>query len=149
MRTDSQMTQSWLPYCHDAQGCSPLYLVSYCPFHSYEGTEEYTNPTVDDVAIYSSKFNFPLKINLSKSELSINSVTVLVCCSLWGCKESDTTEWLNNKLSSWDHTGFPPSSLMGSCHPCTPHCAGGGTHLDPLTMAFLSSWNPSVGMTSW
>ena len=22
----------------------------------------------------------------------------LVCCSPWGCKESDTTEWLNNNI---------------------------------------------------
>ena len=32
----------------------------------------------------------------------------LACCSPWGCKESDTTEWLNNNnitshLSQWGH----------------------------------------------
>ena len=25
----------------------------------------------------------------------------LVCCSPWGCKESDTTEWLNNNKSNY------------------------------------------------
>ena len=25
----------------------------------------------------------------------------LACCSLWGCRESDMTEWLNNNFSKW------------------------------------------------
>ena len=25
----------------------------------------------------------------------------LACCSPWGCKESDTTEWLNNSIFDW------------------------------------------------
>ena len=40
----------------------------------------------------------------------------LACCSLWGCKESDMTEWLNNNLcSSWcmlANTDFPSSHMM-------------------------------------
>ena len=31
----------------------------------------------------------------------------LVCCSPWGCKGSDTTEWLNNKNNKDMATGFP------------------------------------------
>ena len=40
-----------------------------------------------------------------------------VCCSLWGCKESDTTEWLNNNdkasMLALNHTGLVE---MGSFH---------------------------------
>ena len=36
------------------------------------------------------------------------------CCSTWGCEESDTTEWLNNKL--WLHLGLRCSALaFSSC----------------------------------
>ena len=30
----------------------------------------------------------------------------LACCGSWGCKESDTTEWLNWKLKSWEDTPY-------------------------------------------
>ena len=36
----------------------------------------------------------------------------LPCCSLWGCKESDMTEWLNWSLS------FHWNSIMLSKYPC-------------------------------
>ena len=40
----------------------------------------------------------------------------LACCSLWGCKESDTIEQLNNmfKLSSWDLPGVPVVKTLRS-----------------------------------
>ena len=40
----------------------------------------------------------------------------LVCCSPWGCKELDTTEWLNNnKCFSWNWRAFVwGSKLWGS-----------------------------------
>ena len=36
----------------------------------------------------------------------------LVCCSSWGCKESDTTEWLN-----WTESHLQPSYLLGIFSP--------------------------------
>ena len=42
----------------------------------------------------------------------------LPCCSPWGCKESDTTEWLNNnKPMGWIAIKHPrPLQNLGSCH---------------------------------
>ena len=37
----------------------------------------------------------------------------LMCCSPWGCKESDMTEWLNNNNNKWHRYGLncvPPNS---------------------------------------
>ena len=43
----------------------------------------------------------------------------LACCSSWGCKESDTTEWLN--WTELRHlTGFPSSRLFW---PCSVFCS--------------------------
>ena len=36
----------------------------------------------------------------------------LACCSSWGCKESDTTEWLNGSSGRWWRAGKP-----GVCSP--------------------------------
>ena len=46
----------------------------------------------------------------------------LACCSPWGCKESDTTEQLNNNsiLSGHDHHPFVPSPNHHH-----PHADGG------------------------
>ena len=43
----------------------------------------------------------------------------LVCCSPWGCKESNRTEWLNNKAAPMirrldTSRNFPPHSKMPS-----------------------------------
>ena len=32
----------------------------------------------------------------------------LVCCSPWGCKDSDTTEWLNNDKQTWTSWWWKP-----------------------------------------
>jgi len=39
----------------------------------------------------------------------------LVCCRPWGCKESDTTQWLNwaELKVKWGHTCGPTSSMIG------------------------------------
>ena len=48
-----------------------------------------------------------------------------MCCSLWGPKESDTTEWLNNNSSAWkirhsmqifktNKERFPPALLLAA-----------------------------------
>ena len=37
----------------------------------------------------------------------------LACCSPWGCKESDTTEWLNWTERHWDIWMQPPERLEG------------------------------------
>ena len=37
----------------------------------------------------------------------------LACCSPWGCKESDTTEWANsNKLHQWQFPAFDSALLL-------------------------------------
>ena len=41
----------------------------------------------------------------------------LVCCSAWGCKELDTTEWLNNN----NNNSFATSEYV-SVHPCIYPC---------------------------
>ena len=46
--------------------------------------------------------------------------TLLVCCSPWDCKESSTTEWLNNK-------GETAVSQRGQKRKCGPG-TGGSTH---------------------
>ena len=56
----------------------------------------------------------------------------LGCCSAWGCKELDTTEWLNNN----------------TCVPfiATPWAAA---HQASLSMGFPGSWNTGVGAISF
>ena len=35
----------------------------------------------------------------------------LACCSPWGCKESDTNEWLNKKINPVHESWIPPKAL--------------------------------------
>ena len=39
----------------------------------------------------------------------------LVGCSLWGCKESDTTEWLSNKISNKNNWATKISNYLKTC----------------------------------
>ena len=52
----------------------------------------------------------------------------LACCSPWGCKESDTTYWLNNSLPLWCPAPADPASgsLRDQPTPLTPGLWGAG-----------------------
>ena len=42
-----------------------------------------------------------MDLNLSKLQEMVMNKGILGCCSPWGCKESDRTEWLNNNNNTF------------------------------------------------
>ena len=66
----------------------------------------------------------------------------LVCCSSWGCKELDTTEWLNSS----NYTNRAPRAVgtkaccyLSTGSPCWPATAAGPLP-DPSAGSFPDSW---------